>query len=65
MTERPIIEPIWVRFGDWPGDHHHAVEALIEDARGAHVPLLWTTDRETGEVSEWWPFRYGMFRRRR
>jgi hypothetical protein len=64
MSE-PIIEPIWIRYADWPGGRQHAVEALLPVADGNPVPLLWTTDQETGRVSEWWPYQLGMFRGRR
>lgn len=59
----PILEPIWVRYAIWPGGRCSAVEALIPDGR-RRVPLLWTTEQETGKITEWWPYQYGMLGRR-
>jgi hypothetical protein len=60
----PILEPIWVRYAIWPGGRCSAVEALLQSEDGIRVPLLWTTEQETGRVAEWWPYQYGMLGRR-
>jgi hypothetical protein len=59
-----ILEPVWVRYGDWSGRRATAVEALLIDKQGRYARLLWTTDMD-GRTAEWRPYRVGAVPRPR